>query len=165
MVEMVGVDGFDDGDVIHHFGEVGQLVGEFGTGLSVFGERKPWTENGGIGLNEGVTLTFDDGGRNGFAFEFLELGLVIEEFELAGSSGLEEEDDPFGFDGETQEVGLVGSSEGFLGQEGSEGDFAEADSTILEELATGTVEKWGSVHFENGKIGKGEKVRIGFIVW
>ena len=149
---MVGTDGFDDGDVVHHFGEVGQLVGKFGTGLTMLGERKPWTENGGIRLNEGVTLTFDDGGRNGFAFEFLELGLVVEEFELAGSSRHKEVDDPFGFDGETQEVGLVGSSEGFLGQKGSEGDFAEADSTILEELATGTVEERGSVHFENGKI-------------
>ena len=106
----------------------------------MFCKGESWSKDSRIRLDECITLAFNDRRWNGFAFEFPKLGLVVKEFELAGSTCHEDVYDTLGFDGKSHEVWLRSSSHGFFGKKGSEGDFANADSTILEELAASTME-------------------------
>ena len=117
MIKVVGMHRFDEGQVIRDLAQIGQPVREFSPGISVLGKGKARTENGGVRLDEGVALTLDHGGRNGFTLHFLELGFVVEELELAGSASHKEIDHPLGLDREAHEVGLAGCSEGFLGEQ------------------------------------------------
>ena len=112
----------------------------------MLGKGKAWAQDGGVRLNEGVALTLDHGGWNGFALHFHELGLTVKELELAGSARHEQIDYPLGLDGEPHETGLPSCSEGFLGEKGCEGDLADADSAILKKVTARAMEKWRNVH-------------------
>ena len=103
----------------------------------MLGEGKAWTEYGGIRLNESIALALDHRGWDGLALDLLELGLVVEEFELAWSARHEQIDHPLGLDGKAHEIRLARSSEGFLGEQGCEGDLADANSTVLEKNGDG----------------------------
>ena len=61
------------------------------------GELVARAEDGGVGADERVTLAVDDRGREGFAFQLGQLGLVVEELELRRCAGHEEVDDRLGF--------------------------------------------------------------------
>ena len=106
MVEVVGMHGFDDGQVVRNLGEKGEPIGKLGPGLSVLGEGKAWAEDRGIRLDESIALALDHRGRDGLALDFLELGLVVEELELAGKAGHEQIDHPLGLDGKRMKSGL-----------------------------------------------------------
>ena len=60
------------------------------------GELEPRSQDGGIGLNEGVPLALDDFGRNRLAFQLRQLRLVVEQFELTRRARHEQIDDAFG---------------------------------------------------------------------
>ena len=108
-------------------------------------ELETGAEHGGVGADERIALSVDDRGREWLAFELRELGLVVEELELRRRTGHEEVDDRLGFRGVVGQAGAhAGAGGGELahravGDEGGEGDLADADAAILEEVATGDV--------------------------
>ena len=81
----------------------------------------------GEGVHEGEALAFEEFFRSGFGIVLNEFGLVVEELELAGPTGLEEVDDVvdlcFVMPGCTMEI-LRG----------------EADARVAEELAASAIE-------------------------
>ena len=81
-------------------------------------------------------MALDHGGRDGLALDFLELGLAVEELELAGRSRHEQIDHPLGLDGEAHEARLARIREGFLGEEGGEGNLAHANPAILKKVTS-----------------------------
>ena len=83
MVEMVGMHGFDESQIIRDLGKVRQAVGEFRPGLAMSGKGEAGAKDSGIRLNEGIALALDYGGRNRFSFDLRKLWLVVKEFELA----------------------------------------------------------------------------------
>lgn len=97
MIELGGAAGFDDRNVVCHGRQVGEHFGQFLTALSVPGEFEAGAQDGGVRADESVALTADDGGRDGFALEFGEGGLVVEQLQLRWGAGHEEMDDCFGF--------------------------------------------------------------------
>ena len=109
------------------------------------GELKARTEYGGVRADERIALAVDDRGREGLAFKLRELGLIIEELELRRGAGHEEVDDRLGLRGvvgQTRAHAGAGGRETphrAVGDEGGEGDLADADTAILEEVATGDV--------------------------
>ena len=57
MIELVGVDGLQDGDVVHHAGEPWEHLGEFGSTVAVAGEAEARAEHGGVGADLSGALT------------------------------------------------------------------------------------------------------------
>ena len=62
-------------------------------------------------------LALGDAGGEGLAELFLQVGLVVEEVELAGGTGHEEEDDVLGAGGGGRPGGSGEPGEGVLGEE------------------------------------------------
>jgi hypothetical protein len=152
MVELLGVAGLDDAQFIGDARQVREHLRQFCAGLAVPRELEARGHDRGVSLDEGVALVFDDIGGDGLAVVLREGGLVIEQVELRGRAGHEEVDDAFGFWREVR----VARCEGILGRrrwkmedgrwrcggEGSvaeeqrcEGDFADADAALREEVA------------------------------
>ena len=97
VIELVGVYGFDDSEVVDDAAEIGEHLGEFGSGLAMLFEFEGGGHHGGVLIDEGVALSFEDGFGHAAAVVFGEERFVIEEVELAGGTGHEEVDDAFGF--------------------------------------------------------------------
>lgn len=158
MVEGVGLDGADDGEIIYDLGQVWQGFGEFGTGLSVTGELEFRGIEFGVRLDEGVLLAHDDLLGNRLAVPAGEVGLMVEEIELGGCARLEEVDDAFcgGFEvgrfwGEGVGGGWAGSRGGGGLQEGAKGEGAESEGAVAKEPASG--EEASAFLEEVGKVG------------
>ena len=109
------------------------------------GELIARTEDGGVGTDERVALAVDDRGRERLAFELRELRLVVEQFELRRSARHEQVDDRLGLGGVVREAGAHAGTGGreashrAVGDERGEGDLADADAAVLEEVAAGDV--------------------------
>ncbi len=151
VVELVGVDGADKADIVGDGGEPGEGFGEFHAGLSMGGEFELGAHHGGIGADEGEALAVSDGWGQGFAVHAGEGGLGVKEVEMAGGAGHEEVDDGFGLAAEGAWLGVEGvegieGGGGGIGEEAGEGDFAEADAAVAEEVAAVDVEGRGAVH-------------------
>ena len=109
-------------------------------GFAVLLKLELWAEDGGVGLDEGVALVSDDGFGKGRAFEFGEVGLGVEEFELTWGTGHEEMDDGLGFGPDRGRFWRKGAADEVVGEEGGGGDFSEAETAFVEEVAAG---EWG----------------------
>ena len=96
VIELIRVHRPDDGDVIDDLGQVRQFVGQLRAGLAVSRKAKPRPQHGGIALDKGVTLIADHRGRQRFALELFQLGLVIKQLQLARCAGLEKMNHPLG---------------------------------------------------------------------
>jgi hypothetical protein len=96
VVELVGFAGFDDADIIDDLGEVREKLGKLCAAVAVFCEFEARAEDGGVGADEGVALVSVDGGGEGLALHFCELGFVVEEVELGGGACHEEVDHALG---------------------------------------------------------------------
>ena len=90
MVELVGVHRADQAHVVDDLAEVRQDVGDLDARFPAADEAEPRPEHGRIRTNEGVSLAADDRRRDRFAFELGQLGLVIEEIEMARRPGHEQ---------------------------------------------------------------------------
>ena len=100
-----------------------------------------------VALEEGETLAFEQALRRRLAVQLAELGLVVEQLQLARGAGHEEVDDVLDLGGEMAgrgARGLAGSSLTFgaarggdavAGEELVEGDGADADAALAEEVA------------------------------
>ena len=94
VIEQVGVDRFDDRDLIDDACQMRHDFGKLRPALAMTGKLEPWPEHRRIGLNERVTLAFDDRRWNRFAFQLRKLRFVIEHFQLARCAGHEQIDHP-----------------------------------------------------------------------
>jgi hypothetical protein len=96
VVELIGVDGLDEAELIHDLCQVRHHFRNLSAALAVLREFESRAEHGRVGADEGVALAHDDRGRNGLAFELGQLGLVVEEVELGRRAGHEQVDDALG---------------------------------------------------------------------
>src|SRR5882672_8680742 len=58
MIESVGVHGFDDGNNVRDFSEVGQQFGKLRPGLAMSRELEFWTQECGTGIDESGAIAF-----------------------------------------------------------------------------------------------------------
>jgi hypothetical protein len=127
---------------------VRQHLGKLGAALAVLGEFKLWPEDRRVRPDEGVPLAADDFGGDRLTFDLGQFGLIVEQVELARSAGHEEVDDGLGLRSEMRRARrerVFGSGGGTGGggriragsQERGGGDFAEADTAVVEEMAAG----------------------------
>jgi hypothetical protein len=165
VIELIGVNGADQADVVGDFGQVREGFGDFHAALAVLGEFELRAHHGGVRADEGEPLTASDGGRQGLAVHPGEFRLGVEKVEVAGGTGHEEVDDGFGFARIVRLPGLhwidgsgSGVGEGAFGKEAGEGDLAEADPAIAEEVAAGEIEAGigQGVHGLEGIVLKGD---------
>ena len=135
VVEGLGVHGADEGDVVGLRADVGEDFGHLDAGLAVFLELELGAEEGVFGIDEGGAVVLEEFGGGLGAVEAGEVGFVVEEVEVAGGAAHEEEDDVLGFGGLWGGLGGEGIGEvggvGFPGEEGGEGDGAEAEAAVL----------------------------------
>ena len=96
VVERVGDHPLDDGDVVDDRREVRQQLGELGAALAVPGELELGAEQLRVGLDERGAIALDQLRRRQRAVELGELRLVVEQLQVAGRAGHEEEQDPLG---------------------------------------------------------------------
>jgi hypothetical protein len=134
-----------DGDVVGDGSDVRDHLRKLGAGLAVARELIAGAEHGGVGPDERVALSVDDGRRQRLAFELGQLGLVVEELELRGRARHEEMDDGLGLGrmvGQAGDLAGAGGGEaahGAVGHQGGEGDLADAEGALLEEVPAGDV--------------------------
>ena len=149
VVELVGVDRLDDGDLVDHLGQVRQHLRELGAALAVPGELEARTEHGRVRADKRIPLTADDRGRERFAFELGQCRLGVEEVELAGCAGHEQVDDALRLRCEMRRFRcqrIVADSRAGepnelarerIGQQAGQGDLADADTALPKEMAAG----------------------------
>ena len=166
VVDRGGGGGVDEGEFVSDGAEVGEDFGEPHAALAMLVEF----EHGGCDEffasfgHGGHALAVGDGVGEDFFEAFVELGLVVEEIELAGGSGHEEKDDAFGGSlGEKVAVDPLFTCGGRLGGEVTEDGGTEAHAGGVEELAAGLRIEHGS-----GEVGRnlesGHLDRIG-LAW
>ena len=96
VVEGVGHHRFDDGDVVRHAGQVRQQLGQFGAALAVPGELELRPQQLRVGVDERGPVAFEQFGRRQRAVVLGQLRLVVEQLQMAGRTGHEQEDDALG---------------------------------------------------------------------
>ena len=95
MVDLLSDHGFDHGDVIRHLGGPWQVVANHQTTLAMGAELGLVTEDLELlALQLGDGLPLGEGLRHCFAVEAVELGFVVEGFQMRGTSRHAQEDDP-----------------------------------------------------------------------
>ena len=147
VVEFLRMHRTDHKDIVRHGTEVRYEVAELHSGLPVFPE-------GPLGSHKGCSGRFDKG-EAGFvehafgkalACHFVELWLGVEEIDLGGSSGHENEDACLGLGVEMRlarghrvpESSFVGiRQQAFLGQKGSEGNSTDPGGGSGKEISAG----------------------------
>ena len=117
--ERLVVAGADDRKVVSEFRELRKQVGDFQPGLTVLLENTPRSHQlGFISLDLGqADALLQVAGRKILSIVFLQLGLGIEGFELAGTALQEDEDDALGLG---REVGRL-DAQGIVGRGGRSG--------------------------------------------
>lgn len=152
VVELVGGAGFDDAEVVGDGPEGGEGRAEGGAAVAILIELELWSENGGVGLDEGVSLIADDGLGERGAFQFGEVGFGVEEFKLGWGAGHEEVDDGFRFGLGVSRAWFEAAPGKGVGEKAGGGNLAKTDPAFAEEVAAGEwvliehgTEGWGLV--------------------
>ena len=141
VVESVGVHGLDEGEVVRDFSQARKKLREFGTRLSMFGELELGAEQGGVWVDEGGAVIFDQICRGRFAVPLGQLRLVVEQLQVAWRASHKQEDDALGFGGKMRLPGRErirdrqGRSPAVFAEQLPEGDGAQPNATLLEEPA------------------------------
>ena len=145
VIERVGGHRLDDRDVVSHFRQVRKGFGNLSAGLAVSAELELAGEEGGVRLDEGVLLPFDDFRGHRLAVEFLELRLVVEQVELRRRAAHEEVNDVVGLGRVVGRIGREGAAHlrrrrrgrggARTGQQRAERHRAEPDAALLKEPA------------------------------
>ena len=78
MVEFIGVHRAKNTDIVDDTGQMRNHLRQFGTTLSVSGERETRAEHSGIGADKGVSLVANNRRRQRLALQFFQQGLVVE---------------------------------------------------------------------------------------
>ena len=93
VVEGVGRHRLDDGDVVDDLGQVRQQLRKLGAALAVLGELELRAEQLRVRIDERGPVALEQLGRRQRAVELGELRLVVEQLQVAGRAGHEQEDD------------------------------------------------------------------------
>ena len=149
MIEVVGRDGGDEGEVVDDAGGVRQGLRHPFARLAVLpklASRPEQLRNLLLeGAHEGEALALENRSRRVLPVVLLELRLVVEHLELAGSAGHEEVDDAFGLSGVVagpRRHGVVRPRRGeqrAAGHQTAQGDLAQAHAALGEEVPPGDV--------------------------
>jgi hypothetical protein len=97
VVELRRLHRFDDGDIVDHRRQMGEQVRKLRAALAVTCKGMRRAQQFRRSFDEREPLALDDVLRNRLAVVLIELRLVIEQVELRGRAGHEEEDNLFGF--------------------------------------------------------------------
>ena len=125
MIELIGVHRFDDADIVHHAGQVGQHLRERRTALAVLRKLEPRPEHRGVGPDERITLAPNHRGRQRLAFQTRQLGLLVEQVELDGAPAMKRWITRL----------ALGAKCGFLGASGFSGTTGPGKRTSAHRLA------------------------------
>ena len=93
VVERVGDHRLDDGDVVDDVRQVRQQLGELGAALAVPGELELRAQQLRVRIDERGAVALEQLRRRQRAVELGELRLVVEQLQVAGRAGHEQEDD------------------------------------------------------------------------
>ena len=144
MVERIGHHRFDDGDVIHDFGQVRQQFRQLGPALAVLGELELRPEQLGVGIDEGGAIALEQLRRAaGCHRTWRAAACCRTSSEMARSAGHEEVDDALGLG---REMRLLGHERvrpwrcfpgcvTLLAKEIAERDGTQTDAALLQEPA------------------------------
>ena len=103
MVDLLSDHGFDHGDVIRHLGGPWQVVTDHQTTLTVGAELGLMTEDFELfALELGDGLALGEGFWHRLAVEAVELGFVVEGFQMRGASRHAEKNNPLCLGGEVR---------------------------------------------------------------
>ena len=115
VVDGIGVDAADERDVIGDLRSMRQDLGQLYPTLTMFRILELRAEQRRVWIDERRAIPLEKFGRWQLSIAFGQFGLVVEQFQVAGSAGLEDVDDPLGLAGK---VWLFGS-EGICGPSGT----------------------------------------------
>jgi hypothetical protein len=150
VIELLGVEGFDEAELIGHSLEVGEKVGKFDAGVPTFFEGVfvvlGSAEEVGLFADEGELFAFKKFVGAELSAAFLEFGFEIEEVEVGGGSDHVDVDDALRFGGVMkaefgERIRAVGKA--ILLQHGGKGGAAEAEAGLLEKETTSGVKGRG----------------------
>ena len=146
MVELIGVAGADQTDVIDDLGKIRQGFGDFHARLTVAGELELRSHDGGIGADEREPLAFRDRSRERLAVHLGEVRLEIEEIEMARCACHEEMDDGLGLAREVARMWRHGVDESRSGlrthsfcEQSRESHFSDANAAVAKEVTAGDI--------------------------
>ncbi len=132
------MDGFDQADVIHHPGQMGQHLGEFCATLTMLVELVLRAQDGRVGSYEGVALATNDRGRQGLALQLGQLGFVVKQIQLAGGARHEQMDYVLGLGTKVwrpQRKRVLRAGTGLprkrVGQQAGQCNLSQADATLI----------------------------------
>jgi hypothetical protein len=146
MVEGIGLHRLDDGDIVHHLGEMRQQLAQLRPALAMAAELVLRRHERAVGVDEGRPIALEQLGWRQLAIPFHQFGLVIEQFEMARRAGLEEVDHALRLGGEVGELGRQGvhqavAAEGagpdHVLEQRAQRDRAQSHAALAEEPAPG----------------------------
>ena len=163
VIEDVGRHAAQPDDFVDDLAVVWKEFADRHPALSVALELALTAEEGFVALEEGEALALHKAFGRSLAVVFAELGLVLEEVELAGGSGHVEENDVLGLCRKGWFAGAhrIGRIDGgkFTGlqlpEHGVNGDGAEADSAVTEEVAAGALGEPAIFEVVHGDVTRG----------
>ena len=138
----------DERHLVDHFRGVGHDLCHPSSRLAMLLELEDRAEQLRDSLEKGEPLPLDQVLGDRLAVIFRQLRFVVEEFELRGRAGHQQENDALGLRREVRVarrhwVLLLGSGEALAGHQRRQPHRADADAGLLEEVPTGDVEKFG----------------------
>ena len=144
VVEGIGGHGLHNGNVVGDTAEVGQHLRYFGIALAVAAVLELGAQQRGMGVDEGRPIALQQlGGRHG-PVEPGQLGLVIQQFQVAGSPRHEEKDDVLGLGRIVGRPGsqritalLPGGSQAGFSQQLAQRHRSQADTALGQKPAAG----------------------------
>ena len=145
VVEVVGVDRLDEGEVVDDAGRVREAVRHPCTRLAVALEGAVDAQQIGriLGeaVHEGEALALHPGGGDGLAVQLLQFGFGFPQLELARSAGHEQVDDVLGFGCDVQlfegRSPRCRTEQRITREKGSQRRLAETHAASLEEMTAG----------------------------
>ena len=105
MIELIAVQRLDDGDIVHHLTQVRKQLRELGARFAVTLEGVGGGQDLGRSPDKSEPLPFQGSFGNVLTVQLLELGLVLEQVDLGGSTRHEEEDDVLGLRRKVRHLG------------------------------------------------------------
>jgi hypothetical protein len=144
VIELFGVEGFDETEVIGNSLEMREEVGDFEPGLTALFEGElvvfRGTKEIGLFADEGELFAFEELVGAELAGAFLEFWFEVEEVEVGGGSDHVDVDDAFGLGGVVEAEfgkGVGFGAEGFLLEEAGERGGTQSKSGLLKKESTG----------------------------
>ena len=96
MVKGIRYHRLDDGDVVRDLSQVREQLRKLSAALTVFGEFELRSEQFGVWIDKCRAVSLQQLRRRKCSVELGQLGLIIKQFQVAGSTGHEKKNDSLG---------------------------------------------------------------------